>query len=116
MTVLSQRIYSWAFETAISGAVSAQTITEAAGQFHHAGGGRVWLLDAGRATSFDLSALGSISENVAALRADGLDRVALVLPEQARAFASFINVEPVVVYPFETRDQAIAWIQRGCPA
>lgn len=112
--VQSQRIYSWAFETQVVGPISEETIAEAARQFVDAGGAQVWLLDAGQATSFELPALGAISAEVEPLHARGLDRIALVLPEPARPFLAFIQVEPVAIYPFESRDQAVEWIRRGC--
>lgn len=114
MSVQSQRIYTWAFETNISGPITPNEIAQAAAQFSQAGGARVWLLDAGAATAASPDVLGAISQAVLSLQALGLDRIAVVLPPIARAFVSMINVAPVAVYSFDSRNEAIDWIRRGC--
>jgi len=119
MPVHSQRIYSWAFETNLSGPISPEALSEAAMQFRQGAGSgvRVWLLDVGSVT-FDISMLGAvsqaISEAVSNLRAMGLDRIAVVLPPIARPFVGAIDVKPITVHPFNSRAEAVEWLRRGC--
>lgn len=115
MSVASQKIYSWAFETNISGPITPATISEAATQYRQNGGARVWLLDAGAATAFDLSTLAAVSQMAIELRPLGLDRVAVVLPVLARPFVSMINIKPISLHSFGSRAEAVDWLRRGCP-
>lgn len=115
MTVASQRIYSWAFETNISGPITPDTLSEAAMQFRQNGGAKVWLLDAGGATAVDPAVLSSISQVIPTLRPMGLDRVAIVLPVLARPFIGMVSIKPVSLHPFGSRAEAVDWLRRGCP-
>lgn len=115
MTVASQRIYGWAFETRIGGPVSGQSVAEAAAQYRQAGGAQVWLIDAGSAEGFAPDALSAIQQHVTAARQQGLDRVAIVLPGPAMAFLPAVKASlPVQVHGFESRGSALAWIRGGC--
>lgn len=114
-TIASQPIYSWAFETKVTGAVDGRTIEMAARDFRAKGAGRrVWILDAGDTTAMSGDVLGEVTQQLASLRAVGLERVGLILPLLARPFVGMINAAPIVIVPFGSRDEAIRWVMRGC--
>lgn len=114
--VLSSRIYKWAFETRIYGIVNEASINEAVMQYRSGGGGMVWLLDASGMTKFSFDAVTAIKDQLVELGPMGLDRFALILPPEDMQNVPAIQmaVEPWTVYPFETREEAMAWLRRRC--
>lgn len=118
MGVHSRRINGWAIETAVDGPITAAAIVEAAEQARVFGGQfQVWVLDASRVTDFDVSTLPEIQRQTESLRVRGLDRIAIVLPAQARVYVGFIQLslhDQIHVFPFDSEAAALEWIGRGC--
>jgi len=117
--VRSQRIYSWALETALHCVVDGAAIAQAGADYRRLGGAQAWLLDVSEGSPDPKDPLGVlpvIVAEVVALRARGLQRVALVAPPIVLVMLADVErqVAPVRVYPFGTRAEAIAWFAGGC--
>lgn len=121
LDVSSQRIYSWAVETAFRGAVSSDTLARAASQFRGLPKATAWLLDASATNAVSPDVLVGIDREIGGptgLASIGLGYVAVVLPPAAMPFLPMVVEQAkrfgVVVRSFDSRISAIAWFKSGC--
>lgn len=124
--VTTIRINAWALGTTVTGPVGQPAIEEAGRQMRAYAEQRasaatspvqVWMLDASGATDVSMDVLPAIKGQVDVLRTIGMDRIALVLPPAARGYVDFVKAslhEQIHVFPFDSAEAAITWINGGC--